>query len=687
MPLKGQLSLDFETYSECDLKLHGGYVYSEHPSTEIMCAYYRIGDNDPAGWHPYRGEDFPEEVIAHIFDRKDVRGWNFGFFERQIWANVLIPQVRRLTGQKVPALVIEQTHCTMTEALAMALPGKLEMCAKALKLPDEKDMSGNRVMLQLSKPRKARKNEDRSVVHRWTPEEAPKKFERLYDYCAHDVIVESEIADHVRRLSDFERKVYLIDQKINDRGICVDLPAVKAAKKIALAETALYEKEISKISKGMLSSSKQYPAIANWLRLHGVQTDSVASEVVDELLKGELPLQCRQVLTLMQKANKSSVAKLDAYIARTCFDGRMRGNFQMNGAGSTRRFAARGAQLQNLPRKGCKDPDQAIQDMIDGFDNLDFGLIWGDPMVNIAGCLRGMLIPDRAAEVMNVMDWSNIEGRLTAWLCGERWKVDAFRAFDAGTGPDLYRLAYSTSFNIPVDRITDDQRQIGKVQELALGFAGGEGAFLSMAENYGVRLPSAEVKRVIDGWRAAHPKVVLAWNYLEKTAFKAMRNPGKAFRVSDYMARSGEEPACFGIRYLYDGKHLWCQLPSGERLCYPFAEIEDVKKPWGTSKSITYWGVKKGQWMKQSAWRGIFIENIVQAIARELLVRALVRLEEAGYPVIIHVHDEIGCEGKHVKLEEMDRLMTILPEWCKGAPWGDLPIAAAGWVGHRYKKD
>ena len=317
----------------------------------------------------------------------------------------------------------------------------------------------------------------------------------------------------------------------------------------------------------------------------------------------------------------------------------------------------------------------------------------GSPMDILSSCLRGFIVAGEGKELV-AADFANVEGRVLAWLAGEAWKLQAFRDFDAGVGPDLYLLSYSRAFGTTIDE-AKPHRQTGKTMELAFGFQGGVGAWRKMEKVY--RPPEMDDEQVNDvktRWRNKHPKIVNYWCRdpnrlsdpagLEDVALDAVRNQGAVFSIGgDGRPR---------VRFKVKGSFLWCELPSGRLLCYPFPRIEEIETPWGSRKdAVTYMGVDSTtkQWVRQKTYGGFWAENITQAVARDLLAEAMVRVEAAGYPIVMHVHDELVAEvskGVHVvpvdqAKEHIEALMLVLPSWAQG-----LPLAVEGWTGKRYRK-
>lgn len=581
-------------------------------------------------------------------------------FELAIWNNVCVPKF------DWPKLSPGQVRCTMAMAYAMGLPGALEKVAPALGIEQQKDLAGARVMMQLAKPK-----EDGTF---WTPEQVPEKFEKLYAYCKQDVVVEREIEKRMMPLSAAEQRLWQIDYTINQRGVQIDLPSVEKAIALVEAEKDRINTTIRKITGGTVSGATDLAQLKHWLRFRGVDTGGLAKADITELLARDLPEDARRVLELRREAAKSSTAKLVAMRDAASVDGRVRGILQYHGA-ATGRWAGRKIQVQNLPR-GFLKPGQVV-DAIAHLDDAEYlDINYGNPMDVASSTIRGMIVPKKG-NVFIDCDFSNIEGRALAWLAGEEWKVKAFYDFDAGIGADLYVLAYAKSFGVSIDE-AKPHRQIGKVQELALGYQGGVGAFQSMARIYGIKVSDEKADEIKALWRNAHPNINKYWYDLEDAAVNAVHNPGTKFKA-------GAKGRC--VAFLKKGSFLWCQLPSGRVLCYPYPRIANITTPWGAEKDALHYHTVDGytgKWGETKTYGGSLAENVTQAVARDLLAESLVRLEDAGIPVVMHVHDEVLVEPKEgsVSLEDVEKIMSVVPEWAQG-----LPLASAGWIGNRYRKD
>lgn len=672
------LHIDFETRSAVDLKKTGAYVYAEDPSTDIWCAAFALGDEPVRVWRP--GDPVPADVAAHVLDGGVVAAHNAAF-ERVIWHHILGPRY----GWPEP--VVEQWCCTMVMAYALALPGALEDAAPAAGLDIAKDSAGRRLMLQMAKPRKL------DPLTWW---DTPDKVERLLAYCVQDVEVERALMARLRPLKESELALWHLDQHINDRGVYVDVPLCEAAKKVVAATGDRLDREMAEVTGFAVTACSNRNQLITWVREKGVETESIAKDALEELLASDLPADVRRALELRREAAKASVAKIEALLRGMSPDGRARGLLQFHAA-STGRWAGRRFQPQNIKRPELEDVDEAIDLLMAGDADL-IEMVYGAPLSVVGDCLRGMIAAPPGRKIV-AADYANIEGRVLAWLAGETWKMDAFRAYDtflldehgnripdpkkAGEflreGPDLYKVAYGRSYGMKPDEVTKPQRQIGKVMELALGYQGGVGAFKTMGVNYGVDLPDEEVEQIRDQWRGAHPAIKQFWWDLEAAAIKAVMEPGSTQWVNDIVFRVA-------------GSFLFMRLPSKRFLAYAYPEIQPKQMPWTDDDgrpvwkdSLSYMGVNSytRKWERCFAYGGLLAENATQAVARDILADAMPRLESAGYEVILTVHDEIVCEVPEDfgSVEEMVEIMTMLPEWAAGCP-----IAAEGWQGRRYRK-
>lgn len=661
-----KLHIDFETRSTIDLKEVGIDVYSRHPDTSVWCMGYTF-DGDIGIWTP--GDPFPD-ILDETDIEEDIIYAHNAAFELAIWNNIMTPRYGW------PELKVSQTRCTMAMAYAMALPGGLEKAAAAVGISEQKDLKGNRLMLQMSKPKEIINGKPV-----WWDD--PEKLEKLYSYCKQDVRVERELENRLFPLSKKEQELWELDYKINNRGIYVDAPAIKAAISGVQIEADRLNKEIRHATNNYVGFTTEVARIKSWLGTQGVILDSLAkSFVLDALDSDNVPDICRKVLRLRHEAGKTSTAKLNTMISTRSTDGRVKNTMQYHGAG-TGRWAGRRIQPHNLPRPNLSQkeieeileflPTMPIEQAIERIE-----VLYGPFTHVISDCLRGVICA-APGNLLIAGDYSNIEGRGIAWLAGEEWKLQAFRDQDAKIGPEIYKLAAAKIYHVKPDTITKAQRQIGKVAELACGYQGGVGAFQRMAKTYGIEMTDAVADDIKSKWRDAHPYIVGYWWALENSAYNAVLNPGTSVPCG---------PEGRHVIFKVKGSFLFCLLPSGRVLTYPYPKLKEVETPWGEMKDQVHYMTVDGlsyKWVETHTYGGKLAENITQAICRDLLAEAITRLEDCKMNVILHVHDEIVCEleSQTAQISEkyIYRYISEVPEWAKG-----LPINVDGWVGKRYRK-
>jgi DNA polymerase len=658
-----RLHFDFETMSAVDLKACGADVYARHPSTDILCFAYKFDDGPTL--LVKRGEILPPLIRHHVEQGGLFTAHNFSF-EFLIWNYVCVPKYGW------PRLSPEQGRCTVAMAYAMGLPGSLEKAAAAAGITQQKDMAGSRVMMQLSQPRTT------DPLTWWEEAEFPEKYQKLYDYCVQDVKVEHELELRLLPLSSAEQETWVLDSKINQRGVRIDVESATKAITIVEMEQRRLNEEMQKVTGNQVASCTATAQLTEWIRGQGVDVEGVAKNDVTELIDTPgTPAIVLRAVRLRQEAAKSSTAKLKAMINGLCADGKVRGMFQYHGAAATGRWAGRRIQFQNLPRPvlGNKDISKVFEiiknseKLVNARDQID--LLFGPPMSVIADLIRGMIVPSPENHFI-AADFSAIEARVLAWLAGEESVLQVFR-----THGKIYEKSASGIYAVPLDKVTKEQRQIGKVAILALGYQGGVGAFQQMAKVYGIKVPDAQADQIKLAWRQANPNIVQYWYDLERAAIAATEQAGQKFQVG----AEGRK-----ITYLKNGSFLFCKLPSGRVISYPYPRLEEFETPWGAMKrGLTYMSedsVTK-KWGKQKAYGGLLCENITQAVARDVLAEAMHRLEAAGYPIVMHIHDEIVADvPKHFgSLEDFEKIMAANPSWAK-----DLPLSAEGWIDARFRK-
>lgn len=664
------LHIDFETRSAANLKKTGAYAYAAHPTTDIWCMAYALGDEPVRVWTP--GEEPPAEIVEHVMLGGVFVAHNAAF-ERVIWRYILGPRYG------FPEPDVEQWRCTMTYAYAAGLPGSLESAAPAAGIDIAKDMTGRRLMLQMAKPRKV--NTDGTIV--WWDD--PEKLAKLIAYCRQDVEVERALEKRLRPLSDSELALWHLDQRINDRGVLVDEALATSAKQIVGQAQEKLDARMRELTNFNVTACSNRNQLVSWVQAQGVECESVNKAALEDLLAEDSPVpeHVKDVLLVRQESARASVAKIDALLnGKSPEDNRAKGLLQFHAA-TTGRWGGRRFQPQNLRRPEEVDIDTVIDVVASGDYDL-CAMAYDRPLSAVADILRGLLVAADGHRIV-AADYSNIEGRVLAWLAGEEWKLQAFRDFDAGKGPDIYIRSYCNTFNVPIFDKKDPRRQVGKVLELAFGYQGGYGAWMNFAFGEMVEYPKERIDEIKNSWREAHPAIRQLWYDIEDAAVSAVRDKGS-------VTRAGK--AAFKVA----GSFLFMRLPSGRFLSYPYPEIREFDTPWGEPKEgLTFMTVpdvsKKAKivedkqnstsWARVKTYGGELANNVTQAAARDVMKHGMFGLEAAGYPITLTVHDEIVCEvpDGHGSVAEMESVMCDLPEWAAG-----LPVAAEGFEGRRYRK-
>ena len=641
------LWLDFETRSRCDLRSRGVYNYAQDRSTSVLCMSYAFDDEEVVTWTP--DQPFPQRVAEHT---GQIRAHNAAF-ERLIFWFVLCPD----QGIREPSL--SQFYCTATQARANCAPGSLEDVGRFSGATMKKDHRGSQLIRLLSIPRAdGAFNDD------------PALLDEMYRYCDQDVRAMRAISQSLRDLSAEELADYHVNERINDRGVRVDLALCNAAVKYASDELVEIQQIVAEVTQGTITSVRS-PKMRQWvqdrvgpeaLKLMTVHKDGVEKVSIDKNVRAnlltfaaenpdEVPPDVAEVIQCADDLWASSVAKFNRLAALADDeDHRVRGAFVFAGGAATGRASSYGAQVHNFARKCAKEPAETREAMVRGHKIVpQYGR-------RVTDVLKGMLRPALLASDGNwlaVADWSSIEARVNPWLSGRGdAKLELFRS-----GRDVYKVNAMATFRVEFDDVTPDQRQVGKVQELACGFAGGVGAFAAMGRVYGLALPEPEAKRMVDGWRKANTWALPFWQDLEEAYTRAMRHKGHEFTAGR-------------ITYLFDGSHLWYALPSGRVLCYPFARLETE----GVTYAKASWkpAADAKEWPRARLWKGLACENVTQATANDLLRYSLRMLDAEGFEPVLHVHDEIVVETNDPDLtvEAMKRIMCSTPTWAEGLPLG-----------------
>jgi len=625
------LWIDFETRSACDLKSRGVYNYAQDASTEVLCMCYAYDDGEVQTWT--HGQPLPD------FAGHQIRAHNAAF-ERLILWYVLQVEV-----------LLESFYCTAAQARANCAPGSLEDVGRFAGASMRKDHKGAALIRKCCVP--PFKHTDQDMAD-------------LISYCQQDVRAMRAISKGLRDLSADELMDYHVNERINDRGVLVDVPLCRAAVSYADAELVEIEQIVAEVTEGAISSVRS-SKMRDWV---WARVDAEARKLmtkddkvsIDKTVRANLlncegvPPDVQEVIQCADDLWASSTAKFGrlADLADE-EDSRIRGAFVFAGGSATGRASSYGAQVHNFARKCAADPQAVRAAMVRGHRIVPQH---GRRITDILkGMLRPALIP-APGHALVVADWAAIEARANPWLSTKgQAKLALFES-----GEDVYVANARATFQ--KRNISKDQRQIGKVQELACGFGGGIGAFAAMGRAYGLSLPEHEARKMVDGWRRANQWAVGYWFDLESAYTRAMRHKGHEFTAGR-------------TTYLFDGQHLWYSLPSGRVLCYPFARID--------AEGITYakaaWkpAADAKEWPRARLWKGLACENITQACANDLLRHALRQLDG----VVLHIHDEVVVETAtpEATMEEVKRVMCTPPPWAEG-----LPLAAEVAVMHRYGK-
>jgi DNA polymerase len=653
-PTMTVLFLDYETRSRCDLKARGAYNYSRDASTQILCLSYAFDDEDVQTWLP--GQPFPQRMSDHFKNGGQIRAHNAGF-DRLITEYVLCPDFG------VPTPPLASWYCTAAQARANCAPGSLEDVGRFAGADMRKDHRGAQLIRLLSVPQpNGQFREDAALM------------DEMVRYCEQDVRVMRVVSKSLRPLSDDELLDYHANEQINDRGVLVDVPLCHAAVKYSADETVEIQQIVTEVTDGAITSVRS-PKMREWVLervgpeakklMWNGEKYSIDKTVRANLLAmedpDEIPAHVADVIQCADDLWASSVAKFNRLSNLADEeDHRVRGAFVFAGGAATGRASSYGAQVHNFTRKCAKEPDEVRHAMVRGHAITPrFGR-------RITDVLKGMLRPALIAKPGHVLiayDWSAIEGRVHPWLsncpAGEG-KLDVFRS-----GMDPYKVNAAATFGVAYADVTSDQRQVGKVQELALGFLGGAGAFEVFGRAYGIRLSVSEVNKAVEGWRRANPWAQAHGQQLEAAYLRAMRNKGFEF-------------AAGRIVYLFDGQTLWYSLPSGRVLCYPNAKF-DAEGNVTYTKAAWKPAADAKEWPRARLWRGLACENVTQATAHDILRHSLRQLDG----VVLHVHDEIVVECPAHEAEavaaHMHQIMCSPPAWAEG-----LPLAAEGVTTTRY---
>lgn len=685
-----KLYADTETFSPLSLKTHAAPRYSEE--AEILLFTYAFDDGPVELWDKTKDKTIPSDLDIALRDLETtVYFHNGGGFDRFVIAKdlkIVIPP--------------EKMHDTMARAFSHGFPGGLDLLCDILKPPisKAKDKDGKKLINLFCMPRPAKQK-----LRRATRETHPAEWEKFCNYAKLDIEAMRYIDQKMPlwNYTGYEYDLWCRDQHINMRGCAIDteLPTV-ALRAVEREQKRLAARTYDLTLGDVASTTQRDELLRHILEAWGVDLpDMQASTLERRIDDPNLPPEVKELLSIRLQASSTSTAKYKRFLNLVSSDGRYRGALQFSGAARTKRWSARGVQLQNLPRPtlSAEQIDFGIECMKADCEDLFF-----EDVMELARCaVRGCIVAPPGKKLY-VSDLANIEGRIAAWLAGEKWKLKAFEDYDLGVGPDLYKVSYASSFRIATEEVTKDQRSVGKVQELMLQYAGGVGAFITGALTYGVDLSDmtkralpnipADIRAEAEGmwewavkkkrtlglekdifvacdslkrlWRRAHPNIVTMWGEIEDAVRSAIENKNTVYKVR---------------KLAFERKGNWLRmiLPSGFYLCYPAPRVDD-------SGAISFMGVNQysRKWCRLKTYGGKFFENACQATARDVMAWNMERIEDADYEILLSVHDELITEApdnENYSHEQLSSLLATQPPWADG-----LPLAAGGFDAYRYRK-
>lgn len=709
--------IDFETRSECNLKLCGAYKYSLDPSTRPTCLAIKIKGEPAVYFLPFevinrKWKDLPlafRKLWMRILDEGFLLVAHNAFFERVIYENILVARLGW------PPIGERQWRCTAAKAAACALPRSLEGAGEAMRLRVQKDKRGYVAMMLTCKTTKqwnAWKKTDNDIKAGkrisdkrmkpyllgeppifLEPEAAPDVWNTLYTYCKIDVRSEEALDDSLPDLIPLEQEIWFFNQKLNWRGLHMDVPVAKKVIGIMATESTEKLKELDSLTMGLVTKPGARKAILEFLALDGIILPDIKAKTVEDALKDKTVTgDMHRLLEIRKALAKTSTAKFQAILNRATGDNRIRDILMYHGA-STGRDTGTGFQPHNLPRgviKVSKDRPYAAIENVHECDSDMLKLLYGDNLSMVfSSILRNTIIPSAGCELF-VADFSKIEVAVLWWLADN---APGLAILNSGKDPYKYMAAENTG--LPYESIQDegDDRQLGKAQVLGCGFQMGWKRFQSAAwDQYRLKLTKEQSKEAVKKYREANPEVPKLWKHYEHAAIKAIENPGMTVKIGK-------------CKFFTHQKFLWIQLPSGRRLAYRnpsvawrVREYEDeiwnertqqfdiIMRTGEPKKTVEFWAVnsKTKQWAQERTFGGSITENIVQAVARDLMMPAMVRLEKLKYNGLLMVHDEGICERKigEGNLKEFVKILCEKPSWADES----LPLEAKGWQGMRYKK-
>lgn len=680
--------VDYETFSECNLKKSGPWVYSKHQSTEVLVVSVMVGTIKElqrkirlkkvdfswcpkAPWNAHRKDLHKNKMkfIQVMTDKSIVKVAHNAMFEQSITQNVLPKYFPVTLKPDVWHVPHNFWFDTAVQAAIHAMPRSLDGVSNALKLDHTKDKEGHRLMLSWSKPKKPSKV-DPSTRYQ-------KNFDRLVQYCEHDIFAEAATLLTLPMIDKEQYELWLFDQEINFRGIKIDVPLVKKILKMIALEKKNLTKELQTITKGSVETGGQGAKIQVWLKKQKFPLPNLKAKTVKEAIKNpECPPHVKRLLEVRQDLNKTSLRKYTAFTTFTDEFGMLRCSLNFN-ATVHGRWGGQGAQPHNIPRGTLKHKDAegvehdlstyAAEAIKAGATLEMIRTLFGDPMEVFVSCLRTMIVADEGEELF-VSDFSAIEARVLFWLADHKEGIKAFNE-----KRKMYEELAMVIFNrTSISKVQKDERFVGKQSFLGSGYGMGWPKFQRTCDDFGQTVSDAVAKKAINGYRTLHAPVKKMWDNMQTAAIKAVQNPTKTYEVHK-------------CAYFMEGKFLVCKLPSGRKLFYYDPKVKNSRTPWGDSKPVLYhWMLNdKKQWVFNKTWGGVLTQNAVGGTSRDLLAEAMYRAKAKKYKVRLTVHDENIASKKigEGTIEEFNKLMMTLPTWGKG-----IPMGVEGFVTQRYRK-
>ena len=651
------VDIDFETYSELDVRAVGAYRYAGHPSTDVLiCCYAFEGETKVHTWLPWMDQSVPIRLFKAVKEGATLSAHN-AQFERAVWEKVLVHKYG------APRTTVSQYDCTAVRAATCSLPRSLERAGHALELKVLKNPEGKRLIQRFCKPRKPSKHDARTRI---MPLDDKEEFKRFVDYCQDDVRAERALRAKLPELHPFEHRLFVLDFVINERGIPFDIDLVNKTVPVVRA----LEQKLKIRTRGLTGgiNPTQVAKLQKWFEDQGFELDNLQSQTIQKLLltHKKLPSKIRTLLELRVEAGKVSTKKLLAMLRVVDPETyRAYGTFLFKGA-HTGRWSGKLIQPQNFIRGLLRIATQRIIfELLEFEDHTIFEMLFDWPLSAIAQCMRGF-IRARPGYRLLVVDYAAIEARVLAWLANDLKMLKAFYE-----GRDVYRLMAAFLWKITPEAVSDEQRRLAKNLVLGCGYGLGWKQFIIYCAKQGIEISESTAKMAVKGYREMNRLVTVLWREIEDNAIAAVLNPGKTFRVRH-------------LTFYIDGIYLCMGLPSGRRLYYPFPKVRTVERYGKPQRVLSYRTEYFGNWIRTDTWGGKLVENGDQAIACDFMSYGMLEAEEHDYPIIGTVHDELWSEKKNGKgnVKEFATVVSKVPPWGKGCP-----ITAKGFEANRYRKD